>query len=200
MKVLGELKSGLVFVVSAPAGTGKTTLVRMLQSEFSCVVESISYTTRQPRPNEIPGRDYHFISIPEFERKIQEGEFLEYAQVFGNYYGTSRKFIGEKQKLGKHVLLVIDTQGAMELMGSLDAVFIFIRPPSMETLRARLSARKSESLDAIDERLSWAKKEMDLADNYNYQIVNDRLDTAYEVLRSVLIAEEHKIRKNKALN
>lgn len=194
MKVLGELKKGLIFVISAPAGTGKTTLVRMLQKEFSCVTESISYTTRQPRPSEVPGRDYHFITVPEFEEKIREGEFLEYAQVFGNYYGTSRKFIGEQQKLGKHVLLVIDTQGAMQLMGTMDAVFIFIRPPDMETLRARLSARKSESSEAIDERLSWAKKEMDLAVHYNYQIVNDRLDTAYDVLRSVLIAEEHKIK------
>ncbi len=194
-KVLGGLKEGLVFVISAPAGTGKTTLVRMLQKEFSCVVESISYTTRKARPQEIEGRDYHFVSVAEFERKISEGDFLEYAQVFGNYYGTSKNFLKQQRSEGKHVLLVIDTQGAMQLMGTLDAVFIFIKPPSLDALRERLSARKSESLDSMNERLSWAKREMDLASRYNYQIVNDHLGTAYDVLRSILIAEEHKIKR-----
>lgn len=194
MKVLGELKKGLVFVVSAPAGTGKTTLVRMLQKEFDCVVESVSFTTRLPRPTEVPGRDYHFISLAAFEQKIEEGEFLEHAKVFGAYYGTSRKFLEQQQNLGKHVVLVIDTQGAMYLKGKLDAVFIFIQPPSMNVLKERLSARKSESSDAIEERLQWAKKEMALAAYYDYQIVNDQLTTAYEILRSILIAEEHRNR------
>lgn len=194
MKVLGTLKKGLIFVVSAPAGTGKTTLVRMLQKEFSCVVESVSYTTRPPRPQEVPERDYHFIAVPAFEQKIKDGEFLEYAKVFGHYYGTSRKFLESQQNLGKHVVLVIDTQGAMHLKGSLDAVFVFIQPPSMDVLKERLSARKSESSEAIEERLLWAKKEIALSKRYDYQIVNDRLDTAYDVLRSILIAEEHRNR------
>jgi guanylate kinase len=194
MKVLGELKKGLIFIVSAPAGTGKTTLVRMLQKEFSCVVESISYTTRAPRPLEVPDKDYHFITISEFEQKIQEGEFLEYAKVFGHYYGTSRKFLGVQRSLGNHIILVIDTQGAMYLKGSLNAVFIFIQPPSMEILKERLLARKSESSEAIEERLLRAKKEMEQAKHYDYQIVNDQLDTAYDVLRSILIAEEHRLR------
>jgi guanylate kinase len=191
-KVLGGLKKGLVFVVSAPAGTGKTTLVRMLQKEFDCIVESISYTTRQPRPSEIVGRDYHYISLPEFEKKISEGEFLEYALVFGNYYGTSRKFVEDEQRQGKHVVLVIDTQGAIQLMGFLAATFIFISPPSLEELKSRLSSRKSESREAMDQRLSWAENELALASSYDYHIVNDHLKTAYDVLRAIVIAEEHK--------
>jgi guanylate kinase len=194
MRALGELKKGLIFVISAPAGTGKTTLVRMLCQEFACVEESVSYTTRKPRPNEIPGRDYHFIEEHQFEQKIFEGEFLEYAQVFGNFYGTSRKFVESQQDNRKHVLLVIDTQGAMQLMEHLDAIFIFISPPSIEALRARLYGRKTENDEVIEHRLSWAEKEMALARKYDYHIVNDHLNTAYDVLRSILIAEEHKNR------
>lgn len=192
--VLGGLKKGLIFVISAPAGTGKTTLARMLHQEFHCVVESISFTTRPPRSNEAHERDYHFISVAEFEKKIAAGEFLEYAKVFGNYYGTSRLFVEAQRDKGKHVLLVIDTQGALQLMGSLEAVFIFISPPSLQELRTRLSSRKSETDEVIEQRLSWAEKEIALAGRYDYHIVNDNLKTAYEVLRSILIAEEHKNR------
>lgn len=194
MAVLGSLKKGLVFVISAPAGTGKTTLVRMLREEFHCVVESISYTTRQPRINEVPGRDYYFITPEEFKEKIGEGEFLEYAQVFHNYYGTSRKFVESQQEKGKHVVLVIDTQGALQLKGKIDAVFIFISPPSLQELQARLISRRSETDEAIQHRLSWAEKEMALAGKYDYHVVNDHLKTAYEILRSIFIAEEHKNR------
>ena len=191
-KVLGGLKRGLVFVVSAPAGTGKTTLVRMLLDEFPCIVGSISYTTRKPRVGEIGGKDYHFITTADFERKIEEGEFLEYAKVFDHYYGTSRKFVSEQQDLGKHVILVIDTQGALQLMETLVATFIFISPPSLDELRARLEKRRTETGDAIERRLSWAEKEIALAIRYNYHIVNENLQTAYSVLRSILIAEEHR--------
>jgi len=190
-QVLGGLKKGLVFVISAPAGTGKTTLVRMLQSEFSCVVESVSYTTRAPRASEVEGRDYHFITVPEFEKRIKEGEFLEHAKVFGHYYGTSRKFVEETQRKGHHVVLVIDTQGTLQLQGKLEATFIFVSPPSLEELKARLLARKSESKESIEQRLSWAEKEMALSSRYDYHIVNDHLKTAYDVLRAILIAEEH---------
>jgi len=158
MAVLGGLNQGLVFVISAPAGTGKTTLVRMLREEFHCIVESVSYTTRTPRVNEIPGRDYYFISPEEFKQKIGEGEFLEFAQVFGNYYGTSRKFVEGQQEKGKHVVLVIDTQGALQLKGKIEAIFIFISPPNLEELKFRLHSRKSETDDAILHRLSWAEK------------------------------------------
>jgi guanylate kinase len=188
------MKKGLVFVISAPAGTGKTTLVRMLLEEFHHVVESVSFTTRPARVNEVAGRDYNFITGQEFEEKIQEGEFLEYAEVFGYFYGTSRKFVQSQQEKGKDVVLVIDTQGALHLLGKIDAVFIFISPPSLEELRARLYRRKSETEEAIEHRLSWAEKEMALAEKYHYHIVNDNLKTAYDVLRAILIAEEHKNR------
>lgn len=192
MKVLGSLKKGLIFVLSAPAGTGKTTLVRMLTKEFDCVVESISFTTRKPRPNEKDGRDYHFVSKEEFEKKIREGEFLEHAKVFDHYYGTSRKVVEAARSQGKHVVLVIDTQGAMQLKEFLPAVFIFISPPNLEELRSRLLTRKTDTEESIQHRLSWAEKEMTLASRYDYHIINDDLNTAYDVLRSILVAEEHK--------
>lgn len=194
MTVLGGLKKGLVFVISAPAGTGKTTLVRMLREEFPCIVESVSYTTRSPRANEIAGRDYYFITPQEFQEKIKEGEFLESAQVFGNYYGTSRKFVEGQLEKGKHVVLVIDTQGALHLQGKINAIFIFISPPNFEELHSRLRLRRSESDEAISHRLSWAEKEIEMAKHYNYHVVNDHLKTAYDVLRSIFIAEEHKNR------
>jgi guanylate kinase len=189
------MKKGLVFVVSAPAGTGKTTLVRMLLDEFPHrVVESVSYTTRFPRPNEVAGRDYHYISVEEFKKKIEEGEFLEYARVFDNYYGTSRKAVDAQREKGKHVVLVIDTQGALQLKDQIEAIFIFISPPNLDELKARLHGRKSETAEAINHRLSWAEKEMALSGNYCYHIVNDNLKVAYDALRSILIAEEHKNR------
>lgn len=186
-------RTGIIFVVSAPAGTGKTTLVRMLQDEFPNVIESVSYTTRSPRAQEIPGKDYYFITHQEFKQKIAAGEFLEYAEVFGQFYGTSRNFLAEQQNKGNHVVLVIDTQGALFLKEKLDAVFIFIRPPSMEVLKERLLVRKSESNEAIQERLLWAEKEIKCIDVYDYEIINDRLDHAYDVLRSIVIAETHRL-------
>ncbi len=192
--VLGGAKRGLAFVISAPAGTGKTTLVRMLCKKYSCIVDSVSYTTRLPRRNEIQGRDYHFISHAEFEKKIEEGEFLEYAKVFDHYYGTSRKFVEAEQAAGKHVALVIDTQGAIQLMESFDAVFIFISPPNLAELRNRLKSRRSETESTLEQRLSWAEKEMALASRYDYHIVNERLYIAYEVLKAIFIAEEHRNR------
>ena len=194
--LLGGLKKGLVFVVSAPAGTGKTTLVRMLTEEFDCVIESVSYTTRKMRPNEIEGRDYHFVSEDKFEKMASEGEFLEYAHVFGNYYGTSKRTLEEQLQLGKHVALVIDTQGANSLKRVLDAVYIFICPPNFEELKKRLHGRKSETHEAIATRLSWAEKEMEASKDYDYLIVNENLKLAYEIFRSIFIAEEHRIRLN----
>ncbi len=194
-QLLRGLPEGLVFVLSAPAGTGKTTLVRMLQKEFSCVItESISYTTRKIRPQEIAGRDYHFVSVDEFKKMIAQDDFIEHAIVFGSYYGTSRKFLESQRKSGKHVFLVIDTQGALQLQEKLDAIFIFLSPPSMDILKERLYARKTEDEHVIQERLLAAKREMKQIPFYDYHIVNDQLDTAYQILRSIVIAEEHRVR------
>lgn len=192
--LLGGKKKGLLFVVSAPAGTGKTTLVRMLVREFPCIVESVSYTTRSPRANEESGIDYYYISHQEFEKRIRSGDFLEYAEVFGQCYGTSKETVEKELGAGKHVILVIDTQGALQLMEHTQAIFTFISPPSIQELRSRLMKRKSESKESLESRLSWSQKEIAFASFYDYHIVNDSLQTSYEILRSILIAEEHKVR------
>jgi guanylate kinase len=192
-KLLGMGEKGLIFVVSAPAGTGKSTLVEMLLAEFpAAVAKSCSCTTRSPRSNEIAKNHYEFISVDEFERKIAADDFLEYAKVFGNYYGTEKNEVKRLQEQGKHVVLVIDTQGAMKVKSKIEGIFIFIRPPTFEELRKRLFKRRTEDEEKIQERLLWAKQEIAMAHHYDYQIVNDQLDIAYQVLRSIFIAEEHK--------
>jgi guanylate kinase len=195
-KLVGNLTFGLTFVVSAPAGTGKTTLVGMLTKEFDAVKMSISCTTRPPRPHEIDGVHYHFISEDEFQRKVEAGEFLEHVSLFGHRYGTSATYIEKKKSKGLHVVLVIDTQGAVQLMGKISATFIFLLPPSKEELMRRLVGRGTEKKEVIEERLRRAEVEMELANLYDYQIVNDDLPTAYQVLRSIVIAEEHRVQKS----
>jgi guanylate kinase len=194
-KILGNLQKGLCFVLSAPAGTGKTTLVRMLSQEFPCVCESVSCTTRPMRQGEVNGKDYHFLSRAEFEEKIRNADFLEYAEVFGYYYGTSQAFVVKQQEMGKHVFLVIDTQGAMLLKNKdFPALHIFLSPPSLKELKERLVKRRTESMQVIEKRLSWAKAEMAMWANYDYHIVNDNLNQAYAILKSIVIAEEHRVR------
>lgn len=192
--LFGDLPSGLVFVVSAPAGTGKTTLAQKLVKEFPEVIASVSYTTRQPRNGEVSGKDYHFVTVEEFKKRIDSADFLEYAELYGIYYGTSRQWVEERQKEGKHVLLVIDTQGAMQLKGKFPAIFIFIRPPSLDELEKRLLQRGTEKPEMLEKRLEWARVELEQADQYDYQIVNDNLDAAYQILRSIVIAESHRNR------
>ncbi|HLB52259.1 MAG TPA: guanylate kinase [Chlamydiales bacterium] len=196
-KLLGDVKRGLVFIVSAPAGTGKTTLVHMLTHEFPSVVQSISCTTRPPRPMEKEGVDYYFLAQEEFQKKIASGDFLEYAEVFDHFYGTPKAHVEELRASGKHVILVIDTQGAMQLKNKIDAVHIFISPPDFHELEKRLEGRESDSEQEIQTRLSWAHDEMEAAKQYDYVVVNDTLETAYQVLRSILIAEEHRVRGNR---
>jgi guanylate kinase len=194
-KVLGNLERGLLFVISAPAGTGKSTLVDRILEEFpEEIAQSCSCTTRSPRPSEISKRHYEFLSIEEFEEKIAAGDFLEYAKVFGNYYGTQKEEVKRLQE-GKHVVLVIDTQGAMQIkQQQIPAVFIFISPPSFEELSRRLFKRRTEEKEKIQERLLWAKQEIEMVPHYDYHIINDDLNITYQVLRSIFIAEEHKRR------
>ncbi len=197
MQLLGNLKKGLIFIVSAPAGTGKTTLVEKVLEEFPSVVQSVSFTTRSPRLGEVDGINYHFVTEEDFKQKISEGEFLEHVKLYGDYYGTSKKWVENQQNLGKHVILVIDTQGGLKVREMISATLIFLKPPSFEELKARLLKRKTESMEKIEQRLLWAKKEIEEGRYYDYQIVNDDLSLAYQVLKSILIAEEHHIRKNK---
>ncbi|MEI8125155.1 MAG: guanylate kinase [Parachlamydiaceae bacterium] len=194
MALLGNLKHGLLFILSAPAGTGKTTLINMLNQEFPCIVPSLSSTTRQPRGEEINGVDYNFITKEEFLSRIEAGEFLEYVQLYGNYYGTSRVWVERRLDEGKHVVLVIDTQGAMLLAGKVNAIKIFVAPPSLEELERRLQLRKTETQEVIEQRLAWAKKELLAQQKYDYVVINDDLSMAYQILRSIFVAEEHRIR------
>ncbi|MES2199258.1 MAG: guanylate kinase [Chlamydiota bacterium] len=196
-KVLGNLSRGLVFVLSAPAGTGKTTLVRMLTQEFDCIEESVSSTTRAPRVGEVDGKDYFFLTSDDFKKKVVDGEFLEYAEVYGQLYGTSKKHLEEKLNRGNHIFLVIDTQGALSLRKmDFKAVYIFVSPPNVEALRERLYKRQTEDEDKRTERLSWAEKEMKQSVMYDFRIVNCKLDVAYTVLKSIVIAEEHRVEKS----
>lgn len=194
-KLLGNKKEGLVFVVSGPAGTGKSTLVQMLLSEFKdSVVQSCSCTTRAPRSGEKDGREYHFLSSEQFEAKVAAGEFLEHASVFGHHYGTLEADVRKIVESGKHAILVIDIQGGMRIKEKIDAHFIFITPPSPEELKARLFKRRTESEEKIKERLKRAAEEIEMARFYDYHLLNDNLDVAYQIFRSIVIAEEHKRR------
>jgi guanylate kinase len=188
-------RRGILFVVSAPAGTGKTTLVEMLTQEFPAVKASVSCTTRKPRTGEVDAKHYFFLSEDEFHRRLQAGDFLEHVRLFDNYYGTSHRFIEQELQKGNHVVLTIDTQGALRLKGKVPAIFIFIAPPSIHELRRRLTDRKTESEENINSRIAWAERELQAAPQYDYQIINDNLKHAYEALRSIVIAEEHRVQR-----
>lgn len=187
-------KKGILFVISAPAGTGKTTLVSKLINENEKCIRIVTTTTRLPRKGEIDGKDYFFVSKEIFDQKVMQKEFLEHAQVFDHDYGSSKSFVFEALNNNKNVFLVIDTQGASQLQGKIPAIFIFIAPPSLEELERRLKKRGTEDEIDLDKRLSHAQKEMAQAKNYDYFIVNDDFDQAYEALYSIIVAEEHRIR------
>jgi len=181
------LSDGKLFVISAPAGTGKTTLANML---FKCfkgsLKQSISCTTRSPRSSEVEGRDYYFLMEDEFERRSQKGDFLEEAKVFKHRYGTLKQTIEDYLDKNLSVLLVIDTQGAMQIKDKTEGVFIFIKPPSMEVLTKRLEKRNSESEESLKIRLSMAKREMQMAKEYDHVVVNDDLDQAFAELKKII--------------
>lgn len=190
--LLGNRSKGLVWIVSAPGGTGKTTLVHMLVKEFPEIVVNISYTTREPRVGEVNGVDYHFISEATFKQKIDDNDFFEYVQLYGAYYGTCKRRIEQQQEQGKHVVLVIDVQGKRRLQEQTQSISIFIEPPSLKVLRERLIHRKTETEEQISERLEWAKIELEAAASYDYRMINDDLSTAYRVLKSIVVAECHR--------
>lgn len=177
---------GRLFVVSAPSGAGKTTLISHVLKHFPSLSYSISSTTRQPRKNETHGRDYFFINPEEFESKIEQGLWLEWARVHDNYYGTSKEVVETCLSKGESLLLDIDVQGAELVMASdLDPVTIFIEPPSIEVLDQRLRGRGTDADDVIEKRLKNAVSEMARKDNYQYQLVNDDLDQAVAKILSI---------------
>lgn len=177
-----------LIVVSAPSGAGKTTLCHRVLRDFPTVTLSVSSTTRQPRGQEKDGVEYHFLSKTEFETQIQAGQFAEWAQVHGNYYGTSRKVIDEAFAQGKSVLLDIDVQGAAQLKKAYpkNCYQIFIAPPSLEELELRLRSRGTEAEESIQKRLTNAKTEIAESKKFDIVIVNDSLDRAYQELKGIL--------------
>jgi guanylate kinase len=178
---------GNLFIISAPSGAGKTTLCKALLERFPDIVYSISYTTRPPRGNEKNGKDYFFIEKEDFEKKLKEGYWIEWANVHGNYYGTSRDFLDNYLSKGRDILLDIDVQGTRRILEYYpNSVTIFIMPPSLETLRFRLEFRATDSVEVIEKRLKDAGKEMEQRYIYRHVIVNDNLDEAVDRLISMV--------------
>lgn len=183
-------EGGLVFVISAPSGTGKTTLVRGTMEQLPDLHFSISYTTRSPRANEREGEDYYFISPSIFQKMVERGEFLEWAEVLGNRYGTTLASVSQLVSKGMDLILDIDTQGAKMVMEKVDqTILIYILPPSLEALRERLVKRGLDSPEIIQLRLASARKDMEEAHWYHYLIVNEKIDDAIEKLKAIVIAE-----------
>jgi guanylate kinase len=184
---------GKLFVVSAPSGAGKTTLCNRLLGRVDTIGYSVSYTTRKPRHDETDTEDYYFVSVEEFEAMIEREEFLEWAKVHGNYYGTSRIKVEEILGTGRDVLLDIDPKGARQLREKLDyGIYIFITAPSMKDLEKRLVNRRTESDDIMKLRLDNAREEVQHVHEYDYVIVNNEINKASNELESVYIAEHLK--------
>ena len=181
--------SGHLYIVTAPSGAGKTTLVRMLLENDSGIRLSISYTTRAPRVGEQNGREYHFTDATSFRGMVERGEFLEWAEVHGNCYGTSRLWIESEMAAGRDVLLEIDWQGAQQVRKLFpSAIGVFIMPPSMAELERRLTGRGTDSADVIARRLAVARDEMRHVPEFDYVIINDALQQALSDLLSVVRA------------
>jgi len=181
--------AGNLYVVAAPSGAGKTTLVRLLLESELDVQLSVSYTTRDPRPGEADGREYHFVDTAEFRAMIDHHEFLEWAEVHGNFYGTSKTWIADQLAGGRDVLLEIDWQGAQQVRTLFpEAIGVFILPPSMEELTRRLTGRGTDSAAVISRRLAAAQAEMRHVAEFDYVIINDQLEQALDDLRAVVRA------------
>ncbi|MEW6571181.1 MAG: guanylate kinase [Nitrospirota bacterium] len=181
---------GNLFIVSAPSGAGKTTLCKKLVSALPDLKFSVSYTTRRPREGEVNNSDYTFVGREDFRAMINRGEFIEWSEIHGELYGTSRKRLQELVDLGNDVILDIDTQGATQLKEkSLEGTFIFILPPSLEILRKRLESRLTESREDIEKRLKRAIAEIRTYAEYDYVIINNILEQAIKELESVILSQ-----------
>ena len=192
--IIASRKKGRVFVISAPSGCGKTTLTNSISSSLG-IVRSISFTTRPARPGEVDGKDYYFVSKEDFKKLIQKKGMLEWACVFGNYYGTPGEFVERQVRKGKDVLLVIDVQGAMQVKKSgYDAALIFLLPPSLSALRERLGKRNQDSKGEVINRMKKSRHEMSYVKKYDYVVVNDKIKKALCQIESIITAERCRVR------
>jgi len=185
-----ENRKPLVYIISAPSGSGKSTLANEILKLVPNLVFSISYTTRALRGSEQNGKQYHFVTMEEFERMVRDSEFLEHANVHGNCYGTSRRFLREAGQSGQDLLLDIDVQGAAQVKENLtDAISIFVLPPDRQTLEWRLRNRSENREDEIQRRLQDARREIESYDKYDYVLINDQLEKSIERLRAIVLSE-----------
>jgi guanylate kinase len=187
-------------VLAAPSGAGKTTIARRLRERRGDVVFSVSATTRDPRPGERDGVDYHFVSVDEFRRMTHAGELIEWAEVHGRMYGTPLRNVRQAQENGDFLILDIDVQGAAQIRKHVpEAVHVFILPPSGQELCERLSGRGSEDGEAVRQRLAKAREEIHRAGSFDYLVINDDLDRAVDAIEGVLMAEAHRVSRMDAL-
>lgn len=195
---LGMTK-GTLYVVSAPSGAGKTSLVKAMLQRDKGILVSVSHTTRDMRPGEVNGVDYNFVAMDEFNRMIEAAEFLEFAEVFTNKYGTSQVWVQEQLDQGKDVILEIDWQGAQQIRRLMpECLSVFIVPPSQEALRERLNSRGQDSEEVIEHRMSEAVNEMSHYGEYDYLVVNDEFDAALNELHSIFVSQRLTLTKQQA--
>lgn len=188
--------TGSLFIITAASGTGKTSLVKQLLATTNDLTVSVSHTTRDPRPGEIDGHHYHFTDDHRFVTAVGENKFLEHAEVFGNYYGTSEQSVRTQLDAGVDVILEIDWQGALQVKKIFtDAIMIFILPPSIATLRQRLSTRGQDSMEVIEQRLAGAVNEMAQYVNFDYVIINDSFEVALTELKAIIVADRQTLNR-----
>ncbi|WP_368501569.1 guanylate kinase [Phascolarctobacterium sp.] len=190
----GVTPKGVLLVVSGPSGAGKGTICQMLREKLPDLGYSISVTTRQPRNGEVDGVNYFFKTVPQVKEMIARGELLEYAEVYGNYYGTPRQYVMEQLQSGRDVLLEIDIQGALQIKKRFpEGVFVFIVPPSLDELSARIYKRGTDSEDVIQRRMASAASELTYAAEYDYIIVNDIAEKAAQKVLTIMEAERYRV-------
>ena len=194
------MRKGLLILISGPSGTGKGTVCDLLRQKHPEISYSISATTRQPRPGEQDGVNYYFYTKEKFRELIDQGQLLEWAEVYGNFYGTPKQKVLDRLDAGEDILLEIDTQGALNVMKVMpEGLFIFLLPPSLEELAARLKGRGTETEESLHRRLGAAVDEIKLATKYRYVVVNDKVEDAEETIANIIEAEHHRSDLNESL-